>query len=210
MTKLRMELDGLQLEMRHLTEAIVGAGCSVELARRLALIAPILARRLEGADENPEMVLRRNVAAHACELPAPGTGAAAWRAAQKGPRLEGRRRVPGSCGEAEHDPGCLLDVQAGPVREWMPAAHPIPPGFVAFGPRHGGAVLAAERSGRIFTLPMATRTMVHWKLLPVESVVYVSQSCPATDSTAKTSSHSPALATKQNLPASILQAVLTL
>ena len=57
---------------------------------RLALVVPHLERQLAGAPRCPLVALRRNVALHARHAPAADAPAAAFRAAQRGPRLGSR------------------------------------------------------------------------------------------------------------------------
>ena len=61
--------------------------CGPEVLQRLEATAPALVALCSGAAAAPEERLRRNVALHAAVLPGPQDPIAAWRRAQKGPRL---------------------------------------------------------------------------------------------------------------------------
>ena len=100
----------MQVERRLFVEAVIGHGCGNELARRLTLVAPALARMLAEEEAEPEMTLRRNVVAHAERLPAPGRGAAAWREAQQGPCLARRPRAQPTQEAVAREAGCGLPV----------------------------------------------------------------------------------------------------
>ena len=75
-------------------QSMGSAGLSAPLASELAaredVSRPALAMKLAGIPVKGMVALKRNVAWHASSLPRPGAGAAEWRAAQRGPRLETR------------------------------------------------------------------------------------------------------------------------
>ena len=83
--RLTCELDRTKLELKRVV-AIAGGD---DVARRLQLILPVLVKLVEGRRPTPVETLKRNVAAHSVQLPEPGAGVGAWRAAQHGPRLGG-------------------------------------------------------------------------------------------------------------------------
>ena len=70
-----------------------GGPANRELLAREAAARPALRRLVEGLPPRGEQTLRRNVAWHAHSLPSREASSAAWRAAQRGPRLEARREA---------------------------------------------------------------------------------------------------------------------
>ena len=94
-------IQRLQRELREARaglQQVIGLAEAVpspeELTRRVGLVAVTLGLVMAGARPSPMQLLQRNVAAHAAVVPAPGASAAAWRAAQRGPRLQFRARPP--------------------------------------------------------------------------------------------------------------------
>jgi hypothetical protein len=73
-----------QLEEMRAAAVVLGAP---GVAARLQAAAPALASLCHGVPVAPADRLQRNVALHAAQLPGPGAPMAAWRAAQRGPRL---------------------------------------------------------------------------------------------------------------------------
>ena len=74
-----------------------------EVQRREGLARPALAQLVAGVEPSPVVKLRRNVAWHAEQCPSAEAQAAAFRKAQKGPRLEGRRQAWRPTGAREDD-----------------------------------------------------------------------------------------------------------
>ncbi|CAK0848778.1 unnamed protein product, partial [Prorocentrum cordatum] len=84
------------VELRSLASAPPSA------LRRLALVAPVLIAQEHGGPLEEERILERNVGCHARALPRPGAPRAAWRRAQRGPRLPcPRSAVAASSAEVE-------------------------------------------------------------------------------------------------------------
>jgi len=103
--------------LRELEEAAAAVAGSPGLARRQAVSAPALAAGVTGAPVAHLEILKRNVAQHAKVLPSAHAPPAAWRAAQKGPRLRDGRGVLAAADSA-HVPA---------VRALLEAAPPGPP-----------------------------------------------------------------------------------
>ncbi|CAK0821576.1 unnamed protein product [Prorocentrum cordatum] len=78
------------------------ASAPPSVLRRLALVAPALIAQEYGGPLEEERILERNVGCHARAIPRPGAPRAAWRTAQRGPRLPcPRSAVAASSAEVE-------------------------------------------------------------------------------------------------------------
>ncbi|CAK0844695.1 unnamed protein product, partial [Prorocentrum cordatum] len=78
------------------------ASAPPSVLRRLALVAPVLVAQEHGGTLEEECILESTVGCHARALPRPGAPRAAWRRAQRGPRLPcPRSAVSASSAEAE-------------------------------------------------------------------------------------------------------------
>ena len=123
---------------RRLSElrAAAAAFCVPGVRERLAAAAPALADLCRGQPATSAARLRRNVALHAVELPGPSAPLAAWRKAQRGPRL-------GACAAGvvvdAHRPRSVLAYRIGDGRG--------KPRMVGVDPGGQGRVLAVDPLG---------------------------------------------------------------
>ncbi|CAK0851615.1 unnamed protein product [Prorocentrum cordatum] len=114
------------------------ASAPPSVLRRLALVAPVLIAQEYGGPLEEERILERNAGCHARALPRPGAPRAAWRRAQRGPRLPcPRSAVAASSAEVEPravgaDAGHVADLEAELLAEAdaqaSVGAFPPPPG----------------------------------------------------------------------------------
>ncbi|CAK0868166.1 unnamed protein product [Prorocentrum cordatum] len=90
------EARGEAARLRELLEAKVDSEGDPEVLRREAIARPVLAARVAGRPDAPAARRRRNVAWHAASCPPAGAEPAAWRKAERGPRLGAAPRPAGA------------------------------------------------------------------------------------------------------------------
>ena len=144
MRKLQRRAESWEERYRELVAALGAPG----LAERIAAVAPHLAAMLAGVRADGVVALRRNVALHAAAdgIRVDTAGAAELRRAQKGPRLGGVAGTP-DASEVDANPGERPGSEREPlmVKPFLSVGLPVPVGWLAAGPRLGGALLAAAR-----------------------------------------------------------------